>query len=85
MLLKLRKPIAWGGDEEELVNTVILFAMRESDGSNNHLRVLATLARKLMHEEFREGLNRPQAEAELCALLSETIQPQPAPAKDIER
>jgi len=83
MLLKLRKPVAWVGTDGELVSTVILLAMRESDGANNHLRVLATLARNLMQEEFRQGLNRQLAEAELCALLSEAIQPQTPPPKDI--
>jgi fructose-specific PTS system IIA-like component len=80
MLIKLRKPVAWGGDEGESVSTVILLAMRESGGANKHLRVLATLARKLMHEEFRQALNSNRTEAELCEFLSETIQlqtPQP--------
>jgi hypothetical protein len=36
-----------------------------------------------MQEEFRQGLNRQLAEAELCALLSEAIQPQTPPPKDI--
>jgi fructose-specific PTS system IIA-like component len=83
MLIKLRTPVAWGGEEGESVRTVILLAMRESGGPNNHLRVLATLARKLMHEEFRQELNRNRSGGELCAFLSETIHPQNLQSKGI--
>jgi len=83
MLIKLRNPVAWGGEEGESVRTVILLAMRESGGPNNHLRVLAALARKLMHEEFRQELNSNRTGSELCALLAETIQPQSRQSKGV--
>jgi mannitol/fructose-specific phosphotransferase system IIA component (Ntr-type) len=44
---------------------------------------LATLARKLMHEEFRQELNRNRSGGELCAFLSETIHPQNLQSKGI--
>jgi fructose-specific PTS system IIA-like component len=83
MLIKLREPVRWGGEEGESVRTVILLAMRESGGPNNHLRVLATLARKLMHEEFRQDLNSHRTAEELCAVLFETIQPQNSQSKGV--
>jgi fructose-specific PTS system IIA-like component len=83
MLLRLRKAVPWGGEEGESVRTVILLAMRESGGPNNHLRVLATLARKLMHDEFRDQLNSGRTGAELSVLLSETVQVQSRPPKGV--
>ena len=55
-ILKLRNPIDWGSADGKAVHMVILLAVRESDADNNHMKVLAKLARKLMNEEFREQM-----------------------------
>ena len=55
-ILKLRNPIDWGSADGKAVHMVMLLAVRESDADNNHMKVLAKLARKLMNEEFREQM-----------------------------
>jgi fructose-specific PTS system IIA-like component len=55
-VLKAGAPIAWGSLDGNPVNVVILLAVRESDAQNSHMKIFARLARKVMHEEFREFL-----------------------------
>jgi fructose-specific PTS system IIA-like component len=73
-VVKLREPVAWGSLDGLPVRCVILLAMRETDCANEHLKVLARLARKVMHEGFRTRLeHEPDAQA-LCAFLREQLQ-----------
>jgi fructose-specific phosphotransferase system IIA component len=50
------KGIQWDSLDGELVNLVFLLAVPEEAASNQHLKILAALSRKLMNEEFRELL-----------------------------
>lgn len=54
-VLKLQDPVEWQSLDGESVHTVILLAMPE-DGAEEHLKVFARLARRLMNEDFRSGL-----------------------------
>ncbi len=53
---KLRSPIDWGSTDGQPVRGVIMLTVRASDADQTHLKLLAKLARKLMHEGFRECL-----------------------------
>ncbi len=55
-VVRLQEPIDWGSVDGEPVRCVILLAMRAAETDEEHLRIFATLARKLMHEEFRERM-----------------------------
>jgi phosphoenolpyruvate-protein phosphotransferase len=55
-VVRLMQPIEWESVDDQRVRCVILLAMRESDKDGTHMKVFSTLARKLMHEEFRAGL-----------------------------
>lgn len=68
-VVKLRRGVAWNSVDGEPVRTVILLAIRASDPASAHMRVLAALARRLMHEEFRAEVERERDPAALCALL----------------
>jgi mannitol/fructose-specific phosphotransferase system IIA component (Ntr-type) len=48
---------------------VVLLAIREADSASTHMRVLASLARRMMHEEFRAQVEQEQDPAALCRLL----------------
>ena len=72
-LVKLLAPLARGSVDDQPVRTVILMAIRESDSSNEHMKVLSRLARQLMHEEFRDRLEQETDPASLCAFLQESI------------
>jgi fructose-specific PTS system IIA-like component len=72
-VLKLRQPVAWASLDGQPVRVVILLAIRETDGATEHLKVLARLARQLMHEDFRARLEQENEPAALCAFLRETF------------
>lgn len=55
-VLRFREPVDWGAEDGQPVRMAILLAIRESNQDGTHMKVLAQLARRLMHEEFREGL-----------------------------
>jgi fructose-specific PTS system IIA-like component len=73
VLVKLRAPVDWGALDEKPVDVLLLLVIRESDRATEHLKVLAALARKLMHEEFREQVSRERDRAALCRLLADTV------------
>ncbi|MBK7405085.1 MAG: phosphoenolpyruvate--protein phosphotransferase [Phycisphaerales bacterium] len=60
-VLKLEQPIEWGSMDDKPVTTVLLLAVPASEsgggGAAAHMKIFATLARRLMHEEFRDALD----------------------------
>ena len=72
VVVRLAGSVDWGALDGQPVGFLILLAIRESDHGKEHLRVLAALARKLMHEEFRERLLAEDDPARLCEILRET-------------
>lgn len=69
---RFRTPIAWKGEHNEDVRCAILLAIRETGAAQAHMRVLAALARRLMHEDFRAALlGAPNAAAVVAFLRGE--------------
>jgi mannitol/fructose-specific phosphotransferase system IIA component (Ntr-type) len=46
-----------------------LLVIREAEQTTTHMKVLAALARRLMHGEFRAQVEREQDPAALCRLI----------------
>lgn len=67
-VLRLLQPVDWGAEDGLPVHTAIMLAFRD-DGGQDHLRVFARLARRLVHEEFRAALLAADSPAALQALL----------------
>lgn len=57
------------GDGDELVHTVFLLAVPEAQTGDTHLRILARLARLLLDEGFRAGLESARTPAEVLETL----------------
>ncbi len=55
-IVRLRQPIQWNSSDDSQVGCAILLAMNEADQDKTHMTVFSTLARNLMHEDFRTGL-----------------------------
>lgn len=72
-ILKLRRPVEWASLDGQPVSIVVLLAIRQSDQAAAHLKILATLARQVMHEEFRERLRTEQDAHALCGVLLERV------------
>lgn len=67
---KLLNPIDWQSLDGEPVTLVFLIAVPEEDTSNEHLKILSTLSRKLIHEEFRNELHTAKTEQDIMNILN---------------
>jgi fructose-specific PTS system IIA-like component len=72
-ILKLRDPVEWGSMDGKPVQVVILLAIPARAGADLHMKVFARLARKLMHDEFRDRLRAASGPAEVQAVLREDL------------
>lgn len=67
------KPVVWNEESGETADLIILIAVPMLEAGDTHLKILANLSRKLMHEEFREAL-RISAKEEVYNLLTEVLE-----------
>ncbi|NGU66785.1 PTS fructose transporter subunit IIA [Clostridium perfringens] len=65
-----KKGIEYNSIDGNKVNLVFMLAIK-SDDSNLHLIALATISRKLMHEDFRERLLNANSREEIMRVLFE--------------
>lgn len=74
VVLKLAQTVAWNSLDEKPVSIVILMVIRDSDAATAHMKILSTLARQVMHESFREEIERENDPERLCAFLKSKIE-----------
>lgn len=53
---RLKQPIDWQSLDGNPVSVVFLIAVPEEQAGNEHLQILSSISRKLIHEEFRNKL-----------------------------
>lgn len=70
---KIKNPVIWG-EEEDLANLIFMIAVPEKSSSNEHLKILAALSRKLMDEEFKEKLLVTNSKDNLIKILNEVFE-----------
>jgi len=78
-VLRLAQPLEWGSTDGLPVRCVILLAMRETGEEGAHMKVFSKLARRLMHEEFRERMLAARDRAEVLSCLEEELGLAPSP------
>lgn len=64
------KLINWDIQTDEKVELIFLIAIPEENEGNLHLKVLSSISRKLMHDDFREELKSTSSIDEVYELLS---------------
>lgn len=67
------KPVLWNEEAGESADLIIMIAVPANEAGNTHMKILANLSRKLMHEEFRESL-RKSGKEEVFAILEEVLE-----------
>jgi fructose-specific phosphotransferase system IIA component len=67
-LARLAQPIEW---DEEKVSLVFLIAVPEEQAGDVHLKIVANLFRKLMHEDFRQSLKTANTAEEILNTIQE--------------
>lgn len=70
---RLKKPLDWQSLDGDPVEAVFLLAVPKAAASNEHLRILAALSRKLMHDDFKETLRTAQDKTKLESFLTEAL------------
>ncbi|MBF1688488.1 MAG: PTS sugar transporter subunit IIA [Selenomonas sp.] len=71
---RLKTPVRWGTEEGEDARMVFLIGVPKVGGTadnNLHLKILAALSKKLIHDEFRAQLSTANSTKDIYALLQE--------------
>lgn len=72
-ILRLQEPIEWDSIQGERVRMVVLLAMRSSDGTNSHMQVFSSLARRLDDEDFRDHLLKFETPRQITTYLDQQL------------
>ncbi|GAB2022805.1 fructose PTS transporter subunit IIA [Pseudolactococcus yaeyamensis] len=70
---RTRKAIDWESLDGTPAQIIFLLAVPEASKGDEHLRIIASLSRKLIHEDFRKKLEDSKDEAEIVALISDVL------------
>jgi fructose-specific phosphotransferase system IIA component len=55
-IIKLKNPVDWNSSDSKPVDIAIMLAIRSWEKDKTHMQIFSRLARKIMHEEFRDFL-----------------------------
>ncbi len=75
-ILKLNSAIEWKSLDNQPVKLVILIAIKEQRAREDHLKMIASLSRNLMDEEFRERMMNANEETAILKLINRALVPQ---------
>lgn len=73
LILKPQKEVSWGNDAEEDVRIIISILSFNEQGGNTHLELLASLARKLVDEKFKNALVNSVDEEGIFFLIEQAL------------
>lgn len=68
---RTKKPIAWESLDDEPIQCIILFAVRDVDSTTVHVRLLGEVAGKLADEEIVEKLLTSKKAEEIISIFSQ--------------
>lgn len=72
-IIRLSKPVDWKAMDQEPVDLVFLLAVRKSGAKENHMRIFASLARKLVKGEFLSELRACASAEDMITLLKQEL------------
>ncbi|WP_241622935.1 phosphoenolpyruvate--protein phosphotransferase [Rosenbergiella australiborealis] len=67
---RLREPVAWGEDQAQFI---IMLTLNKHEAGDQHMRIFSRLARRIMHNEFRDKLNQAESATCIARLLQEEL------------
>lgn len=65
------KDVDWSSLDGTTVNMVFMIGVPEQDNTNEHLKILAMLSRKLMKEEFRSALLNSKTKEDVLSIFKQ--------------
>lgn len=72
IILKPETKVNWGGDYEE-VKLIISILSPEKQEDNIHIKLLASLSRKLIYDDFKNGLVNTLNEEEIYLMIEDAL------------
>ncbi len=70
---RLSRPLDWNALDGQPVSLIILLAIPQAEAGKEHLRVLASISRKLIHESFRNELSEAKTEEDVLRTLESAL------------
>jgi len=68
---KLSQPIAWGDEQAEFI---IMLTLNKQAAGDQHMRIFSKLARRIMHQAFRDSLVNASSPQDVEALLKHELE-----------
>jgi multiphosphoryl transfer protein len=72
-VLRFREPFLWNAGDEEAVDLAVMLAIPAERAAQEHLKLLARLSRRLVHEEFREALRSAAGAEAVVQLIRDAV------------
>lgn len=67
---RLEKPVEWNSFDGKPVHNVFLIGVPTANAGNDHLKILIAISKMLMHDDFRDALDRAKTPEEILSLLA---------------
>ncbi len=71
---RLKEGVEWKSFDDKAVELVFLLAVPDKNDSKEHLKILSTLSRNLLNEEFKDSLMSAQNKEEINQILTKMFQ-----------
>ena len=68
---KTKQPIEWGSLDDKPVEVILLFAVKNSDATTTHIKLLQKVAIMLADDEFLVALQKAENEDELFGMIAQ--------------
>ncbi len=68
---RLQAPVRWGDDEAQFI---IMLTLNKHAAGDQHMRIFSRLARRIMHEEFRNALVNAASADAIASLLQHELE-----------
>ncbi|MDV0431713.1 fructose PTS transporter subunit IIA [Lactiplantibacillus sp. DA1] len=71
---RLHNPIEWESLDGKPVSMIFQLAVPESSCGDEHLRLISALSRQLIHEEFRQELQKADSSEEVLKIIGSSLE-----------
>jgi PTS system fructose-specific IIA component len=73
IIIKAKEEVHWGGDYEDGVKIIISILSPDNQQDNIHIKLLASLSRKLIYDDFKSSLLSASKEEEIYKMIKEAL------------
>lgn len=67
---RLKNPVLWSGEEDEYAKMVFMLAIPDGEKGTTHINILVDLSKKILDDDFRNGLEKAATAEEAVALIN---------------